>query len=187
MGDTGSGRVSETYISVDVEATGPIPGDYSMISLGAAAFVGEGRVVTWHANLEELPGSKRSTLTMDWWKKQDPSCWYMATVDARDPALVVEEFVSWVSSFERPVLVAAPAAFDITFVRWYVFHFLGEAARFFPCVDARSYSMGMDASEHAATRKWRKRFASGHKHTHVAVEDAVEQGASFMKMVRYTR
>ena len=28
----------EIYVSIDVEADGPIPGDHSMLSLGAAAF-----------------------------------------------------------------------------------------------------------------------------------------------------
>jgi hypothetical protein len=33
---------NSTYISIDIEATGPIPGPFSMISLGAAGWTGPG-------------------------------------------------------------------------------------------------------------------------------------------------
>ena len=34
----------ECYVSIDIEADGPIPGTYSMLSLGAAAFDSEGNL-----------------------------------------------------------------------------------------------------------------------------------------------
>ena len=44
------------YVSIDIEADGPIPGVHSMLSLGAAAFDSEENPQsTWSANLEQLP------------------------------------------------------------------------------------------------------------------------------------
>ena len=46
----------EYYVSIDIEADGPIPGSFSMLSLGAAAFDSDGHLLdTWTANLEQLP------------------------------------------------------------------------------------------------------------------------------------
>jgi ribonuclease T len=42
----------ETYISVDVEAAGPIPGDYSMLAIGAC-MVGNARE-TFYAELRPI-------------------------------------------------------------------------------------------------------------------------------------
>jgi len=35
----------EIYVSIDIEADGPIPGPYSMLSIGAVAFTPEGEEV----------------------------------------------------------------------------------------------------------------------------------------------
>lgn len=59
------------YISVDIEADGPIPGEYSMLSIGACAFKPDG---TEHGrfwtNIERLPNAKQHPDTMAWWKTQ---------------------------------------------------------------------------------------------------------------------
>ena len=58
----------ECYVSIDIEADGPIPGAYSMLALGAAAFDSEGHLLdTWTANLEQLPDAAEHPRTMRWW------------------------------------------------------------------------------------------------------------------------
>ena len=46
----------EIYVSTDVEVDGPIPGPYSLLSLGSAAYRADKTLVaTFSANLEVLP------------------------------------------------------------------------------------------------------------------------------------
>jgi len=48
----------EIYISTDIETNGPIPGEYSLLSFGSAAFTLDKKIVaTFSANLETLPGA----------------------------------------------------------------------------------------------------------------------------------
>ena len=37
--------INDIYVSVDIEADGPIPGDFSMLSLGAVAFNDDGEEI----------------------------------------------------------------------------------------------------------------------------------------------
>ena len=68
----------EIYVSVDIEADGPIPGPHSMLSLGAAAFTDQAELVaTFSSNLECLPSAKGHPDTLDWWKTQSEA-WYDA-------------------------------------------------------------------------------------------------------------
>ena len=66
----------EIYVSTDGETDGPIPGVYSMLSIGSAAYLPD---KTLHggftANLETLPGAQQHPDTMKWWKTQPAQVW----------------------------------------------------------------------------------------------------------------
>ena len=67
--------MTEIFVSTDVETDGPIPGTYSMLSLGSAAYLADKTLVsTFYANLETLPGAAEHPETMKWWKTQ-PRAW----------------------------------------------------------------------------------------------------------------
>jgi hypothetical protein len=59
------GTALEIYVSTDVETDGPIPGVYSMLSIGSAPYLPD---KTLHggftANLETLPGAAQHPDTM---------------------------------------------------------------------------------------------------------------------------
>ena len=58
--------MNEIYVSVDIEADGPIPGDYSLLALGSAAYDDCGKLVsTFTANLAPLDGAKQDPDTME--------------------------------------------------------------------------------------------------------------------------
>ena len=60
--------VPELYVSLDVEADGPCPGIFSMLSFGMAAFTIEKHLVgTFTRNLVTLPGAREDQRTMTWW------------------------------------------------------------------------------------------------------------------------
>ncbi len=180
--------LTDIYISTDVEADGPIPGLYSMLSLGAAAFRPDGSLEsTFSANLTCLPDATQDPDTMDWWRTQ-PEAWEASRKDHRSPSSVMNDYVAWVKSFaeRRPVFVAYPVGFDFTFVYWYMIKFAGESPFRHSAIDIRSYAMATlkkDAFKKSTKRYMPKRWFSDHPHDHVALNDAIGQGALFCSML----
>ncbi len=183
--------MEEIYLSVDIETNGPIPGPYSMLSIGCVALTKSGSEIGWFMeNLKELPGAMEDPDTMEWWSKF-PDAWAKSREGAMDAEAVMERFVCWVYNLCRnkyiPVMVCAPAGFDFTFMYWYMMNFTGRSPFRFSCVDVRSYVMAMRSTDFKKTSKryWPKRwFPKDMPHTHVAVEDAREQGLAFINMLK---
>lgn len=117
----------EVWVSVDIEADGPIPGEYSMLSLGATALFAKGVTqVSFYKKLRPLPGAKQHPDTMAWWS-QHPEAWAEANKDPEDPTTVMVAFKEWLESLPgRPVFVGYPVAWDFTHVFWYYWKFVGE-------------------------------------------------------------
>ena len=176
----------EIYVSTDVEADGPIPGPHSMLSFASAAYLPDKTLHgTFTANLETLPGATAHPATMEWWK-QRPEAWAAARADVQDPALVMQRYVFWLKGLPgRPVFVAYPAGFDFLFVYWYLIHFAGENPFSFAALDIKTYAMallGCDYRE-VTKRAMPKRWFDNLPHNHVALDDALEQGALFCNML----
>src|SRR5262245_45294638 len=107
-----------SYFMVDVEADGPIPGDYSMVSFGAVVvepsltktFYGRVRPISdkWIPDALAVVGITREEhLGYD------------------DPATVMKQFAAWVlaSSRGRPIFISDNNGFDWLFICWYFHHF----------------------------------------------------------------
>ncbi len=177
---------NEIYVSVDIEADGPIPGPHSMLSIGAAAYAPARTLVgTYRANLEPLPGAAPDPETMRWWQ-QFPEAWKACRDNTRRPDEVMGEFLEWLRALPgRPVFVGWPATWDFMWVYWYLVRFTGERPFRESGIDVRSYAMGMRRGPfHRTTRSYlpKRWFDDGLSHTHDALEDAVEQGAVFCNM-----
>ena len=85
----------EIYVSVDIEADGPIPGANSMLNFGAAAFDLTADdplvpVATFEANLFPLKGAEVDLDTLAWWKKQ-PEAWAYVNTNRRTASVVMPE------------------------------------------------------------------------------------------------
>jgi len=94
-------------------------------------------------------------------------------------------FVKWVESFNgRPVFVGYPATYDFMFVYWYLMRFAGRSPFSFSGLDIKTMAMVMLKKEFRAStkRNMPKRWFSRSPHTHVAVDDAIEQGEMFCNM-----
>ncbi len=178
----------DVFISIDIECDGPIPGPHSMISLGAAAFDNDGRIIgTFEANLKALVGANPHETTMkDFWAKH-PEAWKRSTENPVDPEKVMLAFDKWVTGLPgtEKRAVCSPVGFDFTFVYWYLTRFVGTSCLDFKAIDMRSYLAGMLGLAYQYSGKpyykqrWKDtRFA----HTHCAIDDALEQGTSFMRM-----
>ena len=108
------------WIMVDVEADGPIPGDYSMVALGAVR-VREPLDTTFYARLR--PISARwvpEALAVSGFDRE-------TTLGFDDPAAVMRRFAAWVAAHggTRPRFVSDNNGFDWQFVNWYFHHFTG--------------------------------------------------------------
>lgn len=177
----------EVYVSVDIEADGPIPGPHSMLSIGAVAYDEAGREVgRYSANLETLPEAEPWPATAEWWERF-PEAWAEARRDPRPPGEVMSEFAGWLEALPGvPIFVAWPATWDFMWVYWYLMRFTGKRPFSEHGIDMRSYAMGMRKKDfrHAGKNYLPKRWLSPQAHTHVALDDAREQGELFMNMMR---
>lgn len=178
--------MSETYISVDIEADGPIPGKYSMLSLGAAAFGSSGELLeTFSVNLEKMEGAIENPATMKFWEENKAA--YLETrAGTVRPEEAMVRFSCWVKKYANPVFVGYPASYDFMFVYWYLIHFTGQSPFSFSAFDIKTAAaLVLDCGYREATKRKMPKswFRPGLKHTHVAAEDAVEQGHLFFKVM----
>src|SRR5215475_4033484 len=171
--------MAEIYVSTDVETDGPIPGPNSMLSFGSAAYRADKTLVsTFSANLETLPGAKGDPRTMAWWQEQ-PGAWKECRRNPQSPESAMREYLAWLKALPgKPVFVAYPAGFDFLFVYWYLIRFTGESPFSHSALDIKTYAMAILGGEYreSVKRKMPARWFDDVPHTHVAVDDAKEQG-----------
>jgi hypothetical protein len=177
---------SEIYVSTDVEADGPIPGPHSMLSFGSAAYTPDKMLVaTFSANLELLPGAVGHPETMEFWAK-NPAAWAATRTSLEPPEVAMQRYVAWVEALPgQPVFVAYPAAYDFLFVYWYMMRFVGQSPFSHSALDVKTFAMVMlkTGYRESTKRNMPKRWFDPLPHSHVALDDAIEQGALFCNML----
>jgi len=158
-----------------------------MLSFGSAAFTSDKKLVsTFSANLQTLDGASAHPKTADWWATQ-PDAWAECRKDLQKPESAMRAYVDWVRSLKgTPIFVAYPAGFDFLFVFWYLIRFVGESPFSHSALDMKSYAMAMLKTEYGKStkRNMPKHWFDKFPHTHVALDDAIEQGALFCNMLR---
>lgn len=183
-------NMTEIYISTDVETDGPIPGPHSMLSIGSAAYsVDKVLLATFSANLETLPGASAHPKTADWWATQ-PAAWESCRKNLEEPSDAMKRYVTWIKSLVgRPVFVAYPAGFDFLFVYWYLIRFVGESPFSHSALDIKSFAMAVLKSDYrdSTKRNMPTHWFDKLPHNHVALDDAIEQGALFCNMLKENR
>lgn len=151
-----------SYIMVDIEADGPIPGDYSMVCFGAVVveptlektFYGRLRPISekWTAEALAISGfTREETLQFD------------------DPKSVMETFADWLNSASegRPIFISDNNGFDWQFINWYFHHFLAKNPFGFSSVNLGSLYKGVVRDTFKNFKHLRKT-----QHTHHPVDDA---------------
>ena len=177
---------NEVYVSVDIEASGPIPGEYSMLSIGACLVGSTER--DFYVELKPisdrfLPGAMAvSGLSLE-----------VLRVDGADPALAMAEFEIWLESVTpvgaRPIYVALNATFDWMFTHYYFERYLGRDPFGIGGLDIKAYYMGLTGSTWAETSKSKMHhdLLPERAVTHHALEDAVWQAELFENLLAYGR
>ncbi len=174
-------KLPELYVATDVEADGPIPGPYSMLSFGMAV-VGD-REKQFYTELQPISDDfveaalEVSGLDRDRLRREAPA-----------PEQAMQDAFEWINSLRkigRPVFLAAPAVWDGMFIHWYFMRFLGKSpfGQTGSGIDLRSFWMGMNSElEWVETRKGKIKWeldVTGVPHTHHAGEDARELATVF--------
>ena len=181
---------AEIYVSTDVEADGPIPGPHSMLSFASAAFMADKTLLgTFSRNLETLPEAKADPKTAAWWESQ-PEAWAACRADLRPPEEAMRDYLRWLKALPgRPVFVGYPAAYDFMFVYWYLMRFTGESPFSHSALDIKTFAMALLGGDYreSTKRNMPKRWFDKLPHTHVALDDAIGQGALFCNMLAEAR
>jgi hypothetical protein len=179
--------MTEIYVSTDIETDGPVPGLNSMLSFASAAYMADKRLIdTFSANLETLEGATGDTETMLWWETK-PEAWKAGRIDPQPAHLVMPDYVSWLKGLPgNPVFVGYPAAFDFMFITYYLYRFAGESPFSYLALDVKSYAMAMMKTSFLDTVKSNmpQRWFDDLPYTHVALDDAISQGALFCNMLK---
>lgn len=157
---------------VDIEADGPIPGDYSMVSIGAVivepslkkTFLGKLRPisVSWSEEALAISGiSREEHLTYD------------------DPKTVMIFFIDWIKEHSKgsPIFIADNNGFDWMWVCWYFHHFTGKNPFGFSSQNLGPLYKGL-------VRDTRQNFKHLRKtaHTHNPVDDAIGNAEALLQL-----
>ncbi len=179
-------KLPDIYVSTDIETDGQAPGVNSMLSLGSAAFFEDKTLAdTFSANLETLPEAVANEDTMKWWKTQ-PEAWIACRKELQSPESAIKHYCRWLEQLPgNLIFVGHPVVFDFRFVDYYLYRFVGRNPFGYAVIDIRSYIMGMKnvSFRHAGIRSLPKHLFDNLPHTHIALDDALEQGALFCNLL----
>ncbi|GLW07288.1 hypothetical protein Misp01_24180 [Microtetraspora sp. NBRC 13810] len=186
---------AETYISVDVEADGPIPGPFSMVSLGMTV---AGRM---QGRTFEPVDPDSSTFYVELRPISDdfvPEAMAVSGLDrdllvreGTDAALAMGQAARWIKKVcgkTQPVLAAYPLSFDWMWIYWYFMRFTGASPfGHSRCIDIKTlYAAKAGVPIAWSTKRQMPRHLTAQRpHTHHALDDAKEQAELFQNLMAW--
>lgn len=179
---------SEVFLSVDVETSGPIPGEYSMLTLGACNVDDLSQV--FFCELKPLSD------------KVDPKAMEVTGLSMEKlategvaPKVAMKLFQDWVSQVTgdsgTPVFVGLNAPFDWSFVNYYFHRYLQANPFGFAALDIKALYMGATGCSWSNTRSSQiaARLQPKLVGDHQALHDALYQAELFnlVRQLAYLR
>lgn len=177
--------LTKDLVSVDIETSGPNPGQYSLLAIGACTFIKpqstfyvELKPVNTNAMAEALAVSD---LSMDRLKE-----------DGLEPAQAMQRFEDWLKAslplVDHPLFVGFNAPFDWMFINDYFHRYLGHNPFGHSALDIKSFFMGLKGVTWSKTsmEEIGSHYKQGQGLTHHALHDAMDQAELFRKMLSET-
>ncbi|MDQ8190918.1 exonuclease domain-containing protein [Roseibacillus persicicus] len=161
-----------SYIMVDVESDGPIPGDYSMICFGAVV-VEDGLTRRFYGQLRPISDQFiADALAVSGFSREE-------TLAFPEPQEVMESFAKWLGEVgsDRLMFVSDNNGFDWQFINWYFHHFTGCNPFGFSSTNLGSFYKGLVQDTFKNFKHLRKT-----KHTHHPVDDAKGNAEALLAM-----
>jgi hypothetical protein len=194
----GRGLAVDVYFSADVETDGPIPGPYSILSF-ALVYAGsfDGRIFTppdshaqsFYRELRPISGDYQPEALRVNGLDRDRLC-----REGERPDTAMTEAAHWIKEIAgkgKPVLVAYPLSFDWSWLYWYFVRFSAEGSPFnhslcFDIKTAFAVKAGIPIAE-AGKSRLLPSLRPQKRHTHHALEDAVEQAEIFVNVFQWEK
>lgn len=174
--------MNEAYVCVDIETSGPIPGEYSMLSIGACTIFKPQR--TFYIEIKPINQNSLEEAASIHKLPLD-----RLTVEGAEPVEALKRFEEWLITEAaynlQPVFVAFNAAFDWMFVNYYFLHYLGHNPFGHAALDIKAFYMGMTGCPWSQT-SWRyisPKYTPEQHLTHHALQDALDQANLFRQML----
>ena len=162
------------YVVVDVEAAGPTPSQYALLSIGACT-LGEPRE-TFYVELQP----DRADYTEEALAVHGLSIDRLAE-EGTPPAQAMARFAAWIAEITphgaQPICVGFNAPFDWMFVNDYFHRYLGRNPFGHAALDIKALYMGVAGVswEETSMRHLAPRYLGGTALTHNALQDAIDQ------------
>lgn len=175
----------ELYISVDVEAAGPVPAEYSMLSIGAC--VVRSPEVSFYIELK--PINDRfipEALAVCGFSLEQ------LKISGIEPSEGMKSFNKWIKDVATdlmPVFVGFNAPFDWQFINWYFHVFLGSNPFGINAIDIKAYYMGFSSSTwvNTSSRRLPSWLQPANHKKHNALDDAIAQAQIFSRLLSASR
>jgi ribonuclease T len=167
-------------IIVDIEIDGPIPGQFSILSIGAVD--ADNRDRQFYIEIQPVTDNyDEDTLAISGLDREK------LKLSGVKPKRAMREFETWLTSVcgeRQPIFVSDNVAFDWMFVCYYFWRYRSHNPLGHSALDIRSYSMGaFDTSWPEASLKKLPLYIRGvYSLSHNALEDAVAQAELFSRI-----
>lgn len=161
-----------SFIVVDVEADGPYPGDYSMVSFGAVV-VEPTLTKTFYGEVKPISELwKPDALAISGVKREDHEKFPI-------PEETMSKFVEWIKSVSKghPVFISDNPCFDWQFINYYLHKYAGNNPFGFSGRRIGDMYCGLVNDAYAKWKHLRKT-----KHTHHPVDDAKGNAEALLHM-----
>jgi DNA polymerase III alpha subunit (gram-positive type) len=163
-----------TYVMVDVESDGPIPGDYSMICFGAV-IIQSGLTETFYGQLKPISDKYiPEALAVSGFSRDE-------TLLFDESTTVMRKFADWIKAKAagRPIFISDNNGYDWMFICWYFHHFLSENPFGHSSQNLGSLYKGLVKDTLKSFKHLRRT-----KHSHNPVDDAVGNAEAFLAIIK---
>ncbi len=161
------------YIMVDIEADGPIPGDYSMVSFAAVRVKGD-LSQSFYATLKPISENWiPEALKISGFSRQQ-------TLGFPEPQEAMQNFAHWLRNEigEKPYFISDNNGFDWQFINWYFHHYLGSNPFGHSSTNLGSLYKGLEKDMFKNFKHLRKTA-----HTHHPLDDAKGNAEALLSII----